>query len=53
MYSALRRGVGIGCIRLAIIPMERRQLDEDKISHPRIRDPSVGIDRVYMIFDRE
>lgn len=53
MWSALRRGAGIACFRLAFIPMERRQLDIDKLSHPTVRDPNSSIDRVLKIFDRE
>lgn len=53
MWSAWRRGAGIACFRLAFLPMERRQLDVDKLSSPLIRDPNSGIDRVLKIFDRE
>lgn len=50
---ALRRGFGVACIRLCIMPMEQRKLDTDKISVPVIRDPNSGIDRFMKIFDRE
>lgn len=50
---ALRRGLGVACIRLCIIPMERRKLDTDKISEPVIRDPNSGVDRFLEIFDRK
>lgn len=54
MWSALRGGVGIACVRLAsFVPMHRKQLDEDRISSPLERDPDSGVDRVLSIFDRE
>lgn len=53
LCSALRRGAGIACFRLAFMPMERRQLDVDKLSNPSVRDPNSSIDRVLKIFDRE
>lgn len=53
MLGALRRGAGIACIRLAFMPMERKKLDEDRLSNPLVRDPDSGVDRVLKIFDRE
>lgn len=53
MWSALRRGAGIACIRLAYAPIQNRKLDQDLISNPIIRDSDSGIDRVLKIFDRE
>lgn len=51
--AAFRRSAGVACCRLAFVPMERRQLDLDKISNPIVRDPNSSIDRVLKIFDRE
>lgn len=53
MIGALRRGAGIACIRLAFIPIQKKQLDENRIEHPIVRDPNSGIDRILKIFDRE
>lgn len=53
MYGAWRRGASIACFRLAFVPMERKQLDVDKLSNPTVRDPNSAIDRVLKIFDRE
>lgn len=53
MFHALRGGAGIACIRLAIVPMQRKQLDVDRIAEPIERDPDSGIDRVLTILDRE
>lgn len=51
--AAFRRGLGIAAIRLAFIPMERKQLDKDQLHEPLTRDPNSGVDRVLKIFDRE
>lgn len=53
MLGALRRGAGIASIRLALMPMERKKIDEDRLSNPLIRDPDSGVDRILKIFDRE
>lgn len=53
MYGVWRRGAGIACFRLAFVPIERKQLDRDRLSDPLIRDPNNPIDRVLSIFDRE
>lgn len=53
MFGILRRGVGLACIRIAFVPVDYKQLDEDRISNPIVRDPNSGVDRVLRIFDRE
>lgn len=53
MWATLQRGTGIACVRLAFTLVKYRKLDEDKISHPVIRDPDSSVDRVLKIFDRE
>lgn len=53
MIGAFGRGAGIACIRLAIVPIQKKKLDENRLEHPIIRDASSSIDRVLKIFDRE
>lgn len=53
MIGALQRGAGIACIRLAFVPIQKKQLDENRIANPVVRDPDSPIDRVLKIFDRE
>lgn len=53
MYRNLRPIFGVGVIRAALMPMERRKLDANRIEEPLIRDPNSGVDRVLAIFDRE
>lgn len=53
MIAALRRGIGVAVIRASIYPIERRQLDKDRVNEPLKRNPNYGIDRVLMVFDRE
>lgn len=52
MIGKLVKNVAIA--RLATMyGIERKGLDDDKLNHPKIRDPSKPLDRVRMIFDRE
>lgn len=53
MFGAFSRGAGIACIRLAIVPIQKKKLDENRLEHPIIRDASSSIGRVLKIFDRE
>lgn len=53
MLRALRGAAGIAGIRLAFIPMQRKQLDVNRIEEPLVRDPDSGVDRVLAILDRE
>lgn len=53
MFRTVRNATGIACIRYAFMPMQRRQLDEDRLGHPKVWDPDSGVHRVLQIFERD
>lgn len=48
------RASGVACLgaRMAIMSVEHRDLDRDRLHEKIERNPDSGIDRVRMIFDR-
>lgn len=51
MFLSVLQNAGIAA-RLAILSIEGRKLDTDKLNEPVVRDKNSGIDRVLMIMDR-
>lgn len=51
MFLNLLQGAGT-IVRFAILPIENRQLDRDKLHEPVVRDRNIPLERVFMLFDR-